>query len=230
MSAKIAMALHEVMTKVGYVQKNGKNAFHGYKYAGEADLLDKLRPAMIEAGLILIPSVEHVSEVDVHGNTTVRIEYTLAHKDGDIWPHTVGAAGCGNDRNKNGVGDKGVYKAITGANKYLLFKLFQIETGDDPEATEAAAPQTSPKGVHDQISFERPAASFADEYTKLSLGIIRNFRASADELRGWWASEAPHREEAGIHPGSKQHQELYEAVKAKGHELLKDQSPKGQAA
>jgi hypothetical protein len=30
MSAKIAQALHEVMSKVSYVQKSGKNAFHGY--------------------------------------------------------------------------------------------------------------------------------------------------------------------------------------------------------
>lgn len=133
MSAKIAQALHEVMSKVSYVQKSGKNAFHGYKYAGEADLLEKLRPAMLEAGLLLIPSIKGVSPIDEHGVTTVQMEYTLVHKDGDIWPNVICAAGQGGDKNKNGVGDKGLYKAITGANKYLLFKLFQIETGDDPE-------------------------------------------------------------------------------------------------
>lgn len=133
MSAKIAQALHKVMQSVGYVQKTGKNSFHGYKYAGEADLLEKLRPAMLEAGLLLIPSISDVSEIDAHGITTVRMEYTLVHKDGDVWPEKIGAAGSGGDKNKNGVGDKGLYKAITGANKYLLFKLFQIETGDDPE-------------------------------------------------------------------------------------------------
>jgi hypothetical protein len=134
MSAKIATALHEIMSKVGYVQKTGKNAFHGYKYAGEADLLDKLRPAMVEAGLMLLPSVKSVSPIDDHGNVLVQMEYTLIHKDGEVWPEKIGAAGMGNDRAKNGaVGDKGVYKAITGANKYVLFKLFQIETGDDPE-------------------------------------------------------------------------------------------------
>jgi hypothetical protein len=138
MSATIAKALHEVMSKVGYVQKTGKNAFHGYRYAGEADLLDKLRPAMLEAGLLLIPSVKAVTPVDDHGNVTVQMEYTLMHKDGDVWPEKIGAAGMGNDRAKNGsVGDKGVYKAITGANKYVLFKLFQIETGDDPEVASA---------------------------------------------------------------------------------------------
>jgi len=133
MSAKIATALHQVMSEVSYVQKTGKNAFHGYKYAGEADLLEKVRPAMLKAGLILIPSVTSASPIDEHGVTTVKIEYTLVHKDGDVWPKVICAAGQGGDKNKNGVGDKGLYKAITGANKYLLFKLFQIETGDDPE-------------------------------------------------------------------------------------------------
>jgi hypothetical protein len=133
MTAKIAAALHEVMSKVGYVQKTGRNSFHNYRYAGEADLLAVLRPAMVDAGLLLIPSVVDHSPIDEHGNKDVVIEYTLAHRDGDVWPHKVRAIGTGNDKNKNGVGDKGTYKALTGANKYLLFKLFQIETGDDPE-------------------------------------------------------------------------------------------------
>lgn len=134
--SKITKALHAVMLKVGYVQKGGENKFHGYKYAGEADLLRVLRPAMLEEGLLLIPSGAECSPVDEHGNTHVSIAYTLAHKDGDVWPEKIIAFGSGNDRNKNGVGDKGTYKALTGANKYLLFKLFQIETGDDPEATD----------------------------------------------------------------------------------------------
>lgn len=134
MSAKITAALHDVMSKVGYVQKTGKNTFHGYKYAGEADLLAVLRPAMVDAGLLLIPSLADHSPIDEHGNKDVVIEYTLAHKDGDVWPHKIRAIGTGNDRAKSGsVGDKGTYKALTGANKYLLFKLFQIETGDDPD-------------------------------------------------------------------------------------------------
>lgn len=137
MSAKITKALHEVMSKVSYVQKGQTNSFHKYKYAGEADLLAVLRPAMMEAGLLLIPSAVSQSPVDAYGNTQVVMEYTLAHKDGDVWPHPIRALGCGNDKNSGGVGDKGTYKAITGANKYLLFKLFQIETGDDPEQEDA---------------------------------------------------------------------------------------------
>lgn len=145
MTAKILQALHAIMAEVGYVQKGGRNAFHNYRYAGEADLLEKLRPAMVKHGLILIPSCAERSPIDEHGNTHVAIDYTLAHKDGEVWPDKIRAFGSGNDRNsKGGVQDKGTYKAITGANKYLLFKLFQIETGDDPEKDEETAPAEPP--------------------------------------------------------------------------------------
>lgn len=133
MSAKILAAIHQVMSQVGYVQKLGKNKFQDYKYAGEGHLLAALRPAMVEAGLILIPSHKSVSAIDEYGITTVCVEYTLAHKDGDIWPEKLLAYGTGGDKNSKGVGDKGLYKALTGANKYFLFKTFQLETGDDPE-------------------------------------------------------------------------------------------------
>ena len=36
----------------------------------------------------------------------------------------------------NDTGDKWVYKAITGAVKYIFMKTFQISTGDDPEKDE----------------------------------------------------------------------------------------------
>jgi len=146
---KILTAIHNVMTKVGYVQKKGVNDFHKYKFAGEANLLEVLRPALVEEGLILIPNQTEVSQPDIHGNTLVKIEYTVAHKDGDVWPEKVVVFGSGNDKNsKGGVGDKGLYKAVTGANKYFLFKLFQIETGNDPEEASAHdKADKSPAGI-----------------------------------------------------------------------------------
>jgi hypothetical protein len=131
--AVIASALHAVMGKVGYVQKKGTNKFQDYKYAGEAHVLEALRPEMVDAGLMLIPSGKHRSAIDEYGITHVEVEYTLLHKDGSVWPDKIIAYGDGGDKNSKGVGDKGLYKALTGANKYLLFKLFQLETGDDPE-------------------------------------------------------------------------------------------------
>jgi hypothetical protein len=203
MSAKIAQALHEVMSKVSYVQKSGKNAFHGYRYAGEADLLEKLRPAMLDAGLLLIPSIKGVSPIDEHGVTTVQMEYTLVHKDGDIWPNVICAAGQGGDKNKNGVGDKGLYKAITGANKYLLFKLFQIETGDDPEgnSTHESTPRQNPHvnratDFHDEFTTDIPAADVPKMRVKDSrpaYAALKNEMSRIQdpaELRDWAKAKA----------------------------------------
>lgn len=207
MSAKIAAALHAVMSKVSYIQKTGENKFHGYRYAGEADLLDKLRPAMIEAGLLLLPSAE-VTKTDEHGNTFVSVEYTLAHKDGDIWPHPLRSVGCGNDKASNGkVGDKGVYKAVTGANKYLLFKLFQIETGDDPENDTA-------QSANDE---HRPA--YDETYLNATLKVIADWKSNAAALKQWWDDEAKFRKEAGIvneGEGVTAYAKLFGAFKAKG--------------
>lgn len=156
-TSKILTAMNKIMARVGYVQKQGENKFHGYKYAGEGNLLEVLRPAMVEEGLLLIPSHAEKSEIDQHGNVTVLVEYTLAHKDGEVWPEKIRVYGSGNDRAKSGaVGDKGIYKAATGANKYLLFKLFQIETGDDPEKDSA----------HDKDEAPAPEAPAERQLTK----------------------------------------------------------------
>ena len=186
MSAKIATALHNVMSKVTYVQKGSENKFHGYKYVSEADLLEKLRPALIEEGLILIPSVEMVRPMDEHGNTVVDMRYEIVHKDGDIWPHLIRIAGCGNDRAKNGtVGDKGIYKAITGANKYFLFKLFQIETGDDPERDTAPAVQEASQATHGHWP----------DYTKDLYSYMKIFQTAIElcrtvkEVQDFWKQE-----------------------------------------
>lgn len=164
-SPKILTALNAVMAACGYVRKKGENKFHGYKYAGEGNLLEVLRPAMVEHGLILIPSHSGKSEIDQFGNLFVTVEYTLAHKDGDVWPEKIIAFGSGNDKNKSGgVGDKGLYKALTGANKYLLFKLFQIETGDDPERESDHDKDGAPANVNAPAPKSNPGVSKAKEW------------------------------------------------------------------
>jgi len=192
---QVLIALHEVMSAVGYVQKKDKNEFHRYKYASEASLLAVLRPAMLKAGLLLIPSGKDVSDIDSFGNTHVVVEYTLAHTSGEVWPDKVIAYGCGNDKNsKGGVGDKGLYKALTGANKYLLFKLFQIETGDDPEV-ECAGDKGQQKEPDSTVTPEEVKAIFAGNDTGdpqlATAQEIDDLKATLKEfkLMGKWSTE-----------------------------------------
>jgi hypothetical protein len=124
--AVILSALHQVMEAVPYVQKTGNNAHFKYKFASEADVLAALRPAMLEAGLMLVPSVESYAETG--GKVFVEIHVTMSHKSGAVWPDRIVWRGCGQDSQ-----DKALAKAITSAQKYGMLKLFQIETGDDPD-------------------------------------------------------------------------------------------------
>ena len=236
----IINALNKVMTTAGYVQKNAKNEFHGYKYASEANLLETLRPALIENGLVLIPSVNNVSPVDVHGNTLVTVEYTLAHVSGEIWPDKITAIGCGNDMAKSGkVGDKGVYKAITGANKYLLFKLFQIETGDDPEKDEATPPPAEQKTPEAAPKQTKPATKpqgksgpqpivYADNYVPTPEDLDKYvkvfiealvFAKTEKEVREFWKSEAKNRAMMSIQQNEEEYTQMADACSARIEKL-----------
>ena len=226
----IITALNKVMDEAKYVQKNAENKFHGYKYASEAALLETLRPAMIKHGLVLIPSVSNASAIDEHGNTLVSIEYTLAHISGEVWPDKITAVGCGNDRARNGtVGDKGVYKAITGANKYLLFKLFQIETGDDPEKDETVAPPAQDK-AEDSVAKKPapktqtksgiapiayadnfvPTPEDLDKYVKVFIEALV-FAKTEKEVRDFWKSEAKNRAMMSIQQNEAEYNLMAEA-------------------
>lgn len=212
--AIILRAMNAVMQEAAYVQKTGSNDFHGYRYASEADVLERLRPAMVKHGLILIPSVQQVSSIDTHGNTTVSVHYTLAHVSGAVWPQPIIAAGCGGDRNKNGVGDKGLYKALTGANKYMLFKLFQIETGDDPEQTQ---------GDRDREAADKNARQFYLESGRIAISKA----ATSADLKEWWKSEEENRKAATIVKGTDEFADLYNAFLARGKELVAKESNNG---
>ena len=140
--ARILKALAEVRAAVPGVPKTGKNATYGYAYSSEADVLAAYNPAMNEAGLIVLPAVLESHERPVRTSrggescvTRVVMEFTLAHRDGDVWPVPLRWEASGEDAQ-----DKGLAKAITSATKYFLTSLFQAEKGTDPDAAPGTAP------------------------------------------------------------------------------------------
>lgn len=135
MTKSLVKKLAEVMQEVKYIQKRGHNKFHNYKYATESDVAEKVREALAERSVIMIPNVTSQStreHINAKGKTeyiaTVMMEFKFLDGESgeEISFHSVGE---GQD-----AGDKAVYKAITGAQKYALMKAFMIPTGDDPEA------------------------------------------------------------------------------------------------
>lgn len=155
--AKIA----QVMARVETIPKSGYNSYHSYPYATETDVLNAIRPLMVEAGLVLIPMAAEAQTSPSagaedkgksgHDVTTVKMRFILADAESG---ETIEGPWLGQGQDTQ---DKGVYKAITGGHKYLLMKLFQVPTGDDPErdsppSKAKKAPKKLPKNAPEEPS------------------------------------------------------------------------------
>lgn len=130
----LAATLAKIGQEIGYIQKEGYNEAQKYKFVSESDVVAKLRPALAQAGIMVVPSHELISVVPFVTSkgsnqflTTIKSTFTFT--DGEQFL-TVTTVGQGAD-----TGDKGVYKAMTGAKKYALLQAFLLATGDDPEIT-----------------------------------------------------------------------------------------------
>lgn len=127
-----------VSKEIGTIQKNGTNSFHGYDYATESDFVNGVKPLFDKYGLIMflvtqeilgvVPMMKGKDEYTGKFITTIRSTYRIVATDDANDYITVQTGGQGVDS-----GDKGVYKAITGAKKYAIANAFLIATGDDPE-------------------------------------------------------------------------------------------------
>lgn len=120
---------------VGVVKKNGKVEFKStkYNYQTAEDIDLACRDAFQEVGIIVVPTnFELVS--DEGGITTIIQTYKVIDVDtGEFILVQMG--GMGQDS-----GDKRIYKAETGAYKYLLKQLLQIPSQDtDPDKIPSAA-------------------------------------------------------------------------------------------
>lgn len=152
---KVAAKILAAMKEMGRVDKDGYNDFQKYAYVSEANMIEAIRDKVMAAGLVIIPSqVSCLSQPVPSGEksqkylTEVCTEYTIIDTDsGDSL--AVKFFGQGIDS-----GDKGIYKATTGANKYFLMKTFMIPTGDDPEDEK---PKTGSRKPTPQSATSTPA-------------------------------------------------------------------------
>ncbi len=140
----IIAALNEVYKKSGYVQKQ-KTPGLSYSYAGEAALIEAVRPELAANGVVVYPQDVNVIKDEKYttakGGTMARVlaKYTFVfHHASSGESIMVQALGEAADS-----GDKAAAKAATIALKYALRQALLIETGDDPdkEVVEAAAPK-----------------------------------------------------------------------------------------
>jgi hypothetical protein len=112
---------------IGDIKPDGYNEFHRYKYFSDEQLSGIFRKRFADAGVIVVPYVENIDVASFQTDkgkhsflTTLTVMWRILDTDSDE-QLTARTIGQGDDP-----GDKGANKAMTGAFKYLLIKMFQV--------------------------------------------------------------------------------------------------------
>ena len=141
---QIAKKLVQVMADCAYLQKNGTNDFHRYKYATAADVLEKVNASLVKHGLAVTAQAELIDLREVttaKGNVerlaTVKTSLTLIDSESG---ESVSCSGIGSGQDP---GDKAAMKACTASLKYAWMTTLTMATGDDPEADSGVDQRTA---------------------------------------------------------------------------------------
>lgn len=177
--------IHACMKELSFIEKDKKNTFHNYTYASEEAIKKAVHEQLVKNGLLFSVSMEECNVTETKTKkgdptriTNVRINYCFI----DI---ETGDKMCGSFY---GTGedalDKGTYKALTGAIKYILTSTFLIPTGDDPENEKAEPKQESKPQVKDEKAWitdgqtKKAAARIEAGELKIFDNCVSNFRIS----------------------------------------------------
>lgn len=137
----ILKKLNNIQKKVERMDKDGYNEHFKYNYLSETQITEYFKK-LLQDECVFFQYQSEIKNILTFVNksgvqqflTNVNVKY--AFYDTETGEKIEGeASGQGADG-----GDKGVYKAITGAVKYIFMKTFLIPTGDDPENEQPASP------------------------------------------------------------------------------------------
>lgn len=134
--------IHQVMTDIQYLQKDGfveTGNGKGYKAMTDEKVASTLRPALLKARLVILPVSMETARTDEDitdkfGNvkknrvTECSVTYRIFDIDNPSDYVDVVSSGTGVDTQ-----DKGIGKAMTYARKYMLLNSFLIPTGNDTD-------------------------------------------------------------------------------------------------
>lgn len=147
----LAAMLAEVGREIGYVQKDGTNTFHKYKYASAESILKKANEALFGRGIAIQSNAEllkyEVGSDFKDARAVVKISLTFIDSH-PLANRALQVEGIGEGMDK---GDKAVAKANTSAIKYALANAFLISWGDDPEADASTDANAAPKNLAPKV-------------------------------------------------------------------------------
>ena len=163
--ATVYEKIQQVMGSVNYLNKDGfveTGKGKGYKALTDEKVLGAVRPALVSAGLVILPvkmeqqrTDEQVKAYDgstkTNRITDVSVTYRIINVEDPKDYVEVVSAGTGVDTQ-----DKGIGKAMTYAKKYAILNSFLIPSGEDTD-------QISSDKYTEQLMGAAPAQAPAEE-------------------------------------------------------------------
>lgn len=137
--------LRAILAAVERIEKDKHNQQGNYQYASEKAIKEVFHPLFMEHGLILVPvGQDMVQFTPPSGDkksyiTTIKCTFAIVDLETGAELRMEQIASGGDSL------DKGTFKAITGAIKYVLTTLFLIPTGDDPEGDNGPKQRQAPQ-------------------------------------------------------------------------------------
>ena len=141
---KILKEINAIMSEIGAIGKDHRNAEQNYKFRAIDDIVAKLNPILVKHSVVIVPTESDSTSVTITTKTrngersavhaTATIKYTIYADDGS----TVIAVGTGEGIDYS---DKAINKASTGAYKNMLCQTFVIPTYEKQDSEyESLAP------------------------------------------------------------------------------------------
>ena len=168
--AEIYQAIIGVMSDIGVIGKEKKNAQQGFKYRGVDDVMNALQPVMVQHGLFVVPEIidqkREERQTKNKGNliySVCTVRYTFYAKDGSSVQCVV--IGEGMDS-----GDKATNKAMSIAFKYACFQVFCIPT-EEMKDPDAEVHEVTPKSKHTENPAVEAVRAKANEVKKLLVKV-----------------------------------------------------------
>ena len=168
--AEIYQAIIGVMSDIGVIGKEKKNAQQGFKYRGVDDVMNALQPVMVQHGLFVVPEIidqkREERQTNRGGNliySVCTVRYTFYAKDGSNVQCVV--IGEGMDS-----GDKATNKAMSIAFKYACFQVFCIPT-EEMKDPDAEVHEVTPKSKHTENPAVEAVRAKANEVKKLLVKV-----------------------------------------------------------
>lgn len=187
---KVAAALNKVMAGVQRLDRDDKNPFANYRYAGIEAFLEMVRPLCADAGLLILQDEESYEFVHTKDSKDKDIAWLvmsflfgLAHSSGETWSHRIRRTGMV----QASMGSQAFGAAQSYALKQFLRSVGLITTGDSEDA-DSHQPRNLPtrrRGAA-QAGLDQPTLS--KEMSKHSYDVLvkelRSFTAESD-LTAW---------------------------------------------